>query len=73
MKTNGEHKCTRIPSAEEYEGTMMCKDSLTFDDVLKSVRGFGPYQWRVYILVSLLEIPAAIGILLFVFIAADPG
>ena len=44
-----------------------------FDDLLDDVRQFGPFQWRVFIIASIFEAPAAMGLLFFVFGGANPG
>lgn len=45
---------------------------MEFDHVLKIVGEFGPHQKRLYFLLCLSIVPAAIQLLLLVFIAAEP-
>lgn len=44
-----------------------------FDDVIDKLRPFGPYQWKVWIIASMFEIPCSAGMLFFVFGAGNPG
>ncbi|CAH1796783.1 unnamed protein product [Owenia fusiformis] len=43
-----------------------------FEDVIEQLGGFGPYQRRIFLLVSLFETPAAWAMLLPVFTGATP-
>ncbi|EDO46087.1 predicted protein [Nematostella vectensis] len=45
---------------------------MEFDHVLKIVGEFGPHQRRLYVLLCLSIVPAAIQLLLLVFVAAQP-
>lgn len=43
-----------------------------FENVLKQLRSFGPYQRRVFVLVSMFETPAAWAMLLPIFLNVVP-
>lgn len=45
---------------------------MEFDQVLRIIGEFGPYQKRLYILVNLAIIPAAFQMLMNIFIAREP-
>ena len=45
---------------------------MEFDNVLRIIGEFGPYQKRLYILVNLAIIPAAFQMLMNIFIAREP-
>ena len=49
------------------------KQPTDFDDVIEEVGPFGPFQWRIWIIGSMFELPCAICLYFFVFGAANPG
>ena len=44
-----------------------------YEDILNEIRPFGPYQRRVFILVSMFETPLAWAMLLPIFTSASPS
>ena len=45
---------------------------MLFDEVVEAVHPFGPYQKRLYFLISLTGIPAALHTMVTIFILATP-
>lgn len=44
-----------------------------YENVLEQIRPFGPYQIRIFVLVSLFETPLAWAMLAPIFTASNPG
>ena len=44
-----------------------------YENVLQQIRAFGPFQGRIFVLVSLFETPLAWAMLVPIFTAANPG
>ena len=44
-----------------------------FEAILDQVNAFGPYQWRIWFIGGVFEMPMAFCVMFFVFGGANPG